>query len=144
MHSLWIAIFIRTPFLFHSCAFQVPENDFILSAHIRLNYCWLYMARGIVTLLASWCEDEQHRGLQSPSFELPLQLGHKQGSCFSIKTGNHTFWNYDTKGVLLFTAFIPPPPSFLFSDVCLLYMQDDVCMSPGSQLKPSPWLGCTQ
>lgn len=37
----------------------------------------------------------------------------------------------------------PLHPHFLFSDVCSRYMNADVYMSQGNQLKASPWLGST-
>lgn len=61
----------------------------------------------------------------------------KQERSLGINTGNHTLWLYVAKDVLVFAL---PHAHFLFSDVCSLYMQADVYISQGSQLKASPWL----
>lgn len=129
----------HTPFLFHSCASQVPENDLILSAHVRL----MHVARGITTLFPS-CVRKSSTEVFTHYILVAFSVGYavqKQGRSLSIKTGNHTIWHYVTEGMPLFTLSIPVSSSLMFAHhVCKLMFY----MSQGSQLKVSQWLGCTR
>lgn len=145
-HSLWIAAFIQAIsfalIIFHFT--PVSENDFIHSVHIgppqimqqeESSHCHFHVC----------CEKEQHYTLFSHHhFNYPPSGTHtlqEQGSSLSIKNREIIYFSM-TSGRAR-SSSLSPSPSFPLL-WCLFTVYARWCyMSPGSQLKASPWLGCT-
>lgn len=112
-------------------------NNFILPEHVRLPASWLEGRPR-----SCWCEKKPQVGLSLSIISARSSLG---GSAATRMRSQHK----DRKSYTLPLCYRGRAPlrplhsHFLPSDVCSQYMQADVYMSQGSQLKASPWLGST-